>query len=805
MLLQRVLSGLFLFGLLLPSWSQGQVTSLKKEDRRRNMEQSRRGGLSTPQKAGFTDTYPSIRAIKVKGLRKIDEKMILDRLMTRVGDTLNLEQLRQDILVIYGTGYFDDVQAYLEEQAVLVIEVLEKPNLVEIQFVGNDEIKVEDLKENVPLKTFEILDYSKLQTAKDKLQKFYESKGYLLAKVDYEVEQIIPGETVRVIFKIQEGEKVKVKKIKFLGNKKLSEAFLKSKMATSEEGFFHFMSGSGSFKQEAYERDWQLLRLIYMNEGFMQAKIERPQIFVTPDKKHIYITFRIEEGERYRIGEIDFAGDLLFPREELDQIVEIKNQEFYSYEVMQKDLLALQAKYGDLGYAYANVFPRTRINEKEKIVDITFEFDKGNLVYFGKISITGNTRTRDRVIRRELRILEGELYNETNRRRSLENVQRLGFFEDVQFRTSSRQDDPDKMDVEIQVKERNTGTLQLSAGYGTVAGFTINGSVNQINFLGKGQRLGASLNSSRIGSFYNLNFTDPNYDDSNYLVGFDMYQSAIDRFEYREGRSGGAIRVGRQFSDYFSSFFKYELAKVEMGAYYDQNNNLMTDLTIFPIHEASGWQSSLSGTVEYDERDDRFMPSRGRYAMASVEYAGLGGDLKFTKTTATFRYFRKIFWEVVWRNNLTHGYVTGHGGRDVPFNQRFLLGGPFSLRGYRFFRVGQRRYSEQLYNKYLQLGINPTRASELANVPFGGTQQLLLQTELEFPLIKEAGIRGAIFFDIGQAEDEIALSHFYSNFGFGFRWFSPLGPLRFEWGFPLRDNPLSPEKTIFEFTIGAPF
>lgn len=790
------MSFLLLIGILL-----SPADSFSQKSRPTKVKKSR------PKKENLAISNP-VRDIQVEGLKKIDSKAVLSKLGSKKGTPLDNNQIRRDILALYGMGFFSNIQVFLKDNGVLVFVIEEKPSLVEIKFEGFSEVKEDELREAAAIKAFEILDPARIQTATEKVQKFYEGKGYFLAKVNSRIETVIEGESVRVVFSVIEGEKVKVQKITFLGNSQLTDHFLKSKMATSEGGFFSFMSGAGGFKQEAFERDLQVLRLTYMNEGFVQAKIDRPQLFVTPDRKSIYITFNVEEGDRYTVGEIDFAGDLLFSREELLAVTEIRSQKYFSYEAMQKDLVALQSKYGDLGYAYSNVIPRTRINEKEKIVDLTFEFDKGSKVYFGQITITGNAKTRDKVVRRELRILEGELYNEAKRRRSLENIQRLGFFDDVSFKTSTNPQDPNKMDIEIVVKERNTGSIQLGAGYGTVTGFTMQGSINQINFLGKGQRLSASLNTSLIGSFYNLNFTEPNYDDSDYLIGFDLYQSGIDRFEYEERRVGGGIRVGRQIDDRLLATVRYKLDRTQLNPYFDPQGGLITDLTLFPLETASGIASSITGTIEYDERDDRFAPSRGHFASGSIEYAGLGGDLRFTKTNAIYRYFKKIFWEVVWRNNLTHSYLTSHDPNvDPPFNERFLLGGPYSLRGYRFFRVGRTRFSQQAFDKFTRPPFNfsPERARELAITPFGGTQQLMYQTELEFPMIKEAGIKGVVFFDIGQAEDEIREEAFYSNVGFGFRWFSPIGPLRFEWGFPLKFNPASPDRIVFDFSIGAPF
>lgn len=750
-----------------------------------------------------------ISKITVEGQRKIEPDAVLARLKSAVGQPLSAATLREDVQNLFKSGFFYDVQVLRDgplDQTELIFKVVEKPSITEVVFDGHDEIKEDELKEAAAIKAYELLNQTKIRDAVEKIQKLYEDKGYFLAKVEPKVEDVTPGETVKIVFHIRENEKVKVKKITFLGNHKLKDGFLKGRMMTQEGGFFSFLSNSGSYKQDAFDRDTQILRFLYFAEGFVQVKIDRPQVYVTPDKKTIYITIRIEEGEQFNVGDIDFAGDLLFPRQELAEAIEINKRDIFSYETLQKDLSTLQAKYGDLGYAFANVIPRTRINEQERRVDVTFEFDKGNKVYFGAINVIGNSKTRDKVVRRELKIHEGELYNETRRRESLENVQRLGFFDEVNFKPSSPPDKLDVLNIDINVKERNTGSIQLGAGYGTATKFTLQGQVNQSNFLGKGQKLSAGLNMSDLASLYNLNFTEPYFMDTQWSLGFDVYQSMADRYDYNENRTGGAFRFGHPLGEFLFGSLKYRLDKTKLDTQKDTSGAISTDLDLFPLDTASGLTSSLTGILEYDKRDDRFSPTKGIYASASLEYAGLGGDLKYTKGTTTFRYYKKVFWDVVWRNNLTHSYISSHDeNKEPPFNEMFLMGGPYSLRGYEFFRVGKTKFSQKRYDFWTGKGKSADEANLLAQTPFGGKQQLLYQMEFEFPLIAEAGIKGVGFFDIGQAEDQIQGDKFYSDVGFGFRWFSPIGPLRFEWGFPLRTLDVAPQPVVFEFSIGAPF
>lgn len=762
--------------------------------------------VTAPQKAeGLT-----IKAIEVAGNKKIEKDAILAKITSKVTEAYSADAIREDVNALFKLGFFNDIEVSRQivgKEVVLTYKLVEKPSITEITYEGNSEIKSEDIADASGIKAYQLLNIAKVKEAVEKVQKLYEDKGYFLAKVDYEVQEIAKDETVRLVFKVRENDKVKVKKITFLGNKHVKDSELKSKMMTSEGGYFSGISGSGQYKQEAFERDVQILRFVYYNQGYVQAKVDRPQVTVTPDKKNIYITIRVEEGEQYSVGDVDFAGDILFPKDELYQAVKIDENGVFAYDVLQKDISELTAKYGDLGYAYANVIPRTRFNDKDRKVDLLFEFDKGSKVYFGKINVIGNSKTRDKVVRRELKVREGELYNETRRRQSLENIQRLGFFEEVNFKTSTDQERTEIMNVDISVKERNTGQIQLGAGYGTSQGFTLQGSVNQTNFLGKGQNLGASLNLSGTGSYYSLSFTEPYFNDTLWSIGGDVYQSAnTGRADYDEKHTGGAIRLGHPVAENTRGFIRYKYDKAELSDRYENGVNI-TDPDLFNTKAASGETSSLTGTLEYDTRNDRFTPTRGIYTSGSFEYAGIGGQKKFTRGNGTFRFFKNIFWDVTWRNSIQYARIDALDGDEIPFNELYLLGGPYSLRGYRSYRVGKMKFSQKIHDSLT--GATPPvgepAATQRAMRFYGGVQQAIYQTELQFPLVKEAGIMGAGFFDIGAADDVLTSDNFFADVGFGIRWYSPIGVLRFEWGFPLNRNPLYHEATVFEFSIGPSF
>lgn len=743
-----------------------------------------------------------ISKIQIKGMKKIEADAIRSKLGSKEGDAYSDVTIRADVLELFRLGYFYDIQVDREDVAgkvVLTYIVTEKPSVTEIKYNGNEELTDEEVKEAAGLKPYELLDQTKISEAVEKIEKAYEDKGFFLAKVTTRVDGAANADQVVLNVNIEENDKVKVKRITFLGNRRLPSGKLKAGMATQEGGFFSFISGSGAYKQEAFDRDVQMLNFLYFNEGYVQVKIDRPQVYVTPDKTGIYITIKIDEGEQFQVGSVDFAGDLLFSNQELLETTKIDESGLFRYETLQNDLRDVQAMYGDLGYAFANVIPRTRVREADKEVDITFEIDKGNKVYIGKINMLGNTKTRDKVIRRELKIREGELYNETRKRESFDNVKRLGYFDEVNFNVKTPKGRNDIIDYDVVVKERNTGTIQIGAGYSSYQKFVLNGQVNQINLSGKGQKLGASVDISKAQSLFKFSFTEPYFNDTEWSLGGDVYQSKRQLTEYNETKTGGAVRVGHPLAPYLDGYIRYKL---------DDTNLRLTDLgdeDLFPVETANGMTSSATFTLEYDKRDDRFAPSKGLYTSLSLEYAGLGGDKKYTKGYANLRYYKKAFWDVVWRNNIAYGFISSNDhGKPPPFNELFLLGGANSLRGFDWFSIGRRKFSNKAYNAALSEG-NPDPDSAALR-PFGGTQQFYYNLEFQFPLINEAGIKGVVFYDIGDADNELSLADFRSDVGFGFRWFSPIGPLRFEWGFPIdRQDRFDEGPVNFQFAIGAPF
>lgn len=765
-------------------------------------------------KPASNTSIQKISKIEVLGLKKIEKEAVLQKITSAVGKNFDREQISKDIQTLFRMNFF--VQVEVEKEAssdgvVLIFNMVEKPTVSEIEFSGNAEIKSEDLETQSGLKAFEVVNFSKIQAAVQKIEKHYEDKGFYLVKVESSIEEVQANETVKIKFNITENEKVKVKKITFIGNHQIKDSELKNdpRMFTKEAGFFSFLSSSGSYKQEAFDNDLQVLKYIYWNQGFLQVKIDRPIVTVTPDKKSIYVSYHIEEGDQYSVGEVDFAGDLLFSKSELFESVKIKDSSIFSVEVMRKDITDLQAKYGDLGYAFTNVIPRYNFHEQDKKVDLVFEFEKGNKVYFGDITVTGNSKTRDKVLRRELKIEEGELYNETRKRLSQENIQRLGFFDEVNFKTSTPPEKPDQLNIEIVVKERNTGQIQLTAAYGSTQGMSLGGSIVQNNFRGLGQSLEAKIDAAKNRQDYRVSLTDPYFKDTRWSAGFDIfYTENNERTSYDIRKTGGNVRFGHPiYGDYTRAYLRYKLDKTSLF----ENEN--TDPAIFPLETAQGVTSSATMTLEYDTRNDRMTPSKGIYTDISYERTGLGGDLRYQEFSTRFRFFHNLFWDVVWRNNLSYQNIQPlDNGGTVPFSELYQMGGPYTLRGFGSGGVGKRALSGLRYNqlgdptsKYYRPGISDEQRTRSSQFVVGGTKQVLFQTELQYPLIKEAGLNGVFFYDVGQAEDDIVSSKLLSDIGMGFRWQSPLGLLRFEWGWPLQTDSFNSDSVNFEFSIGPPF
>jgi outer membrane protein insertion porin family len=737
-----------------------------------------------------------VDSVEFTGNRKVESEAIQEKLGTRPDMMLDNYLLRKDLSRIYEMKYFEEVEAFHKisgDKNILLFKLKEKPIISKITFSGNDEIGEDDLKGQIKTKEFNILDVSTLKNDVLLLQKHYEEKGYFLALASYSVSENING-SVDVNFKIKEWDKVRVKKITFLGNKDIKDEELKNFMQTREESYFSFLSGSGNFKEINFQTDVERLKYFYKTRGYLQINIQNPEVTASEDKKWIFITVRMQEGPQFSVNNISFNGELLFTEAEMMEKLKLKSGDIYNEENLRLDIQTLTEMYQDKGYAFANVLRTLEVVPGENKVDVVFSFEKGVIAYFGKITMKGNTKTRDKVIRRELRIHEGEMYSGSKLRTSKDNVNRLGFFqpESVVFNTITRKGTDNILDVEISIKERPTGQISLGAGYSTATQGFVQASIAQNNFRGLGQNINMNLSYSNRQQIYNVGFTEPYLFDTKWTAGGDYYQTLsyfIRSFAYR--KHGADVRVGHPIFEYTRLFLTYR--------YEDNKVQDVINSGIDPSVE-NGSASSLQASIVRDKRNNIFEPSNGYYASSALEYTGLGGTMRWLKADVEGRYYKPLIGDLVLRTRFNASQLFKTTERNIPRVEKFSMGGARNMRGYNLEDIGPRRFA---FN-------TNTQRQDVFN--FGGLFSLLGTVELEHPLIKEAGLKWVVFYDAGNVyEKRIGEDGNYAlraDYGFGFRWFSPIGVLRFEFGFPV--NPKNDEfhkeaSNQFNFDIGQLF
>ncbi len=734
-----------------------------------------------------------VKEIKITGNKKVESEAILEKIDIKKNMLIDNYLVRDAIKKIYGMKYFETVEAHQEGDAILNFVVKEKPIISKIAIDGNDEISEDDIKEQMKTKAFNILDVNTLQSDMNSIKKYYEEKGFFLATSEFEVVPLA-NQSVKIIVRVKEFDKVRVKKITFLGNKALEDSELKSFMQTQEDSFFSFFSGSGNFKEFNFQGDIERLKYLYKSRGYLQVNVGTPSITVTEDKKWVFITVKINEGPKFKINNIFFTGDLLFTDSELREKIALKSSDIYSEENLRKDIQLLTEMYQDKGYAFANVLRTLEIVPGENKVDILFSFEKGKIAYFGKISVKGNTKTRDKVVRRELKIKEGMKYSGSLLRQSKENVIRLGFFEQgsVIFNTVSPKDKDNILDVEITVKERQTGQISIGAGYSTATKGFLQASIAQNNFRGLGQNLNFSLSLSSQQNLFNLGFTEPYFNDTKWTTGFDLFNTKnrnISSFDYK--RYGADIRVGYPLFDYTRLFMTYQWERTQL------ENGSISNPLINPDVE-NGIASSVTTSLVWDRRNNIFEPTDGHYVRGAVEFTGVFGDQRWLKTEAEGRFYEPLYKDLTFRSRLKVSRLFETADRDIPRTEKFSLGGARNMRGYNIEDIGPKQLATNLQNGN----------QELFNK--GGLFSLLGTVELEYPLVKDAGLKWVLFYDAGNVSEKYLgadseSKRLYFDYGFGFRWFSPIGVLRFEFAYPVNNVEEPIDNQQFHFDIGQLF
>jgi outer membrane protein insertion porin family len=732
--------------------------------------------------------------VTVAGNHRIDSAVVLGAIKTKPGDVLTAEAVDADIRSIYKLGHFQDVTASSEttdKGTVLTYTVIEKPVVRDIKLDGNKELSSDKIKEAVELKQNAIFSAAALQKSIRKVKKLYADEGYYLAEVTADTEPANQTD-VKVTFRIKEGDKVLIREIAFEGNKAFPPRKLKGVMETKEKWFLSWLTGAGTYKEEVLKNDVALIADHYFNNGYINVRVGEPRVKLLDDKSGFIVAIPITEGEQYRNGALDFKGDLLAAKEELLKKLTMLPGEIFSRAKLRSDIGTLTDFYADQGYAFANITPQTKLNPENRTVDLTFEIEKGEKVYIENINIGGNTKTRDKVVRREVRLGEGELYGATKLKKSKQNLMNLGFFEEANIATAAGSA-PNKLNINVDVKEKPTGTFSIGGGYSSLDGFIAQGSVQQSNFLGLGLKATLAASIGGRSQTYNLGLTDPHFLDTDWTLGADIYRTDRQYINFTRRATGGDIKAGYSLSDDVSTFWVYKLEKVEN---YDITTNDPTN-PIVPFSTTS----SIYGSITRNSTDYRLDPTKGMMNTASIEFAGLGGTSRFLRYQGETAVFHPVIWSIVGSLKGTLGYIQTLG-KPIPRDERYLLGGINTIRGYSSRTVSP--VVKVAVPQSIQVGPNP----RFVNDYIGGDKEAILNAELTFPLIKEAGLKGVVFFDAGNSygDAQSIFSSFLTSYGAGVRWVSPIGPLRLEYGIPINPRTgIDNTNGRFEFSIGGFF
>ena len=730
-----------------------------------------------------------IQDIRVEGIQRTEAGTIFGYLPVRVGDTLTTDKATAAVRLLYGTGFFKDVQLE-NDNGVLVVVVQERPAIAAIDVRGSKEFEKKKLLEifrSVGLQEGRIFDRVVLERAKQDLKNQYVSRG----KYNVELKTTVnPLERNRVAinFNIVEGGVTKIAAVNLVGNKVFSDKELLDLMSLREPGAMTWYTRNDQYSRQKLSADLETLRSFYLNQGYLEARIESTQVSLTPDRKRVFITVNITEGERFTVSGVKLAGDYPVPEAELAALIKVAPGDVFSRERLTESTKRMVDRLANDGYAFAQVNPVPEVDRVKRTVAFTLFVDPGRRVYVRRINIGGNTSTRDEVIRREFRQMEGAWYSQEKINRSKVRVDRLGYFSEVNIETPAVQGSLDQVDLNMNVKERPTGSVSFGAGFSSVEKIILSAQISQQNAFGTGNAVALALQTGRINRVINLSYTNPYWTDDGVSRGFDLYSrrfnpSVLRLATYATNTDGFGVRYGIPIS---------ELDTINLGLAAES-----TDIEIFSatpkrfrdfVSQYGSVNVGIVGTVGFarDGRDSTIAPTSGPFQRVQAELALPGGDLRYYRLTYSGQRWWPITRNSTFQAGFTFGYADGYQGNVLPFYKNFYAGGVNSVRGFYTFGIGPR---------------------DEFNLAVGAPRQILGNLEYYFPFPgadKDKSLRLSAFVDAGMVDNSYDFGLLRYSAGFGLNWFSPVGPLKLSFGVPLRKEPTDRTQRI-QFQLGTIF
>jgi outer membrane protein insertion porin family len=733
-----------------------------------------------------------VKDIRVEGIQRIEAGTVFSYLPVKVGDRMTDEKASAAIRALFATGFFRDVR--LEVQGnVLIVTLEERPAIASIDFVGMKEFEKDKVKQglrDVGFQEGRIFDRALLDQAEQELKRQYLTRGLYGVEVTTTVTPL-ERNRVAINFNIVEGEVAKIKRINIVGNRAFSEDELLGVLQLRSPGAFTWLSKNDQYSRQKLQGDLESLRSFYLNSGYLEFNIDSTQVSITPDRRDIYITVNITEGEKYEVSDVKFGGDLIVPEAELRSLVTVKPGETFSREKLTDSTKAITDRLGRDGYAFANVNANPDIDKEKRKVSFTFLIDPGRRVYVRRINVSGNSRTRDEVIRREMRQLEGSFFDSQKLQLSKQRIDKTGYFSEVEIETPAVAGTTDQVDVNVRVKEKPTGAILLGVGFSSVDKFIVQASVQQANFFGTGNNVGFQVASGSVNKVASLSFTDPYYTVDGVSRGFDVYRRDVNATSlgignYRTSTLGGAVRFGVPFTEYDTLFFGLGVEYVKLAL---EDTSPQRYLAF--ENQFGSKYVTLIGTGGWvrDTRDSVIWPTKGRIQRANLEVGAPPGDLQYWKLTYTHQYFYPATRNLTLVLSGELDTADGYGGDPLPFFKNYYSGGIGSVRGYRTASLGPRDVDGSF---------------------LGGNRKINASSEFLFPMpgnTQDRSMRLGTFVDAGQVygvTDKVDLSQLRAAWGFSFAWNSPIGPMKISVAWPLNDKPGDSIQHV-QFTLGTVF